>query len=268
VNLGPVDPFYSQFVIISGMTWHDLLPLAVFFVTFAASLLSGMAGGGGGFIITPFYIAIGLTPQQAIATGKFASFGLGAGAVAAFRERLLAKKGFTIFIIIIAALTGVASSFLIRSIKNEHLQLLMGVMILIMVPFLLISQRGLKSRRPGLIMQTVGSLALAMVLLLQGILSSGIGSLVSVILIIFFGSTALEANVMKRKASIALNIVVVAGLVGSGLINYRYGLFGMAGGLSGGYIGSRIALREGEAFARWALIGFMLVSGVWLVATA
>jgi len=250
------------------MTWHELLPWAVFFVTFAASLLSGISGGGGGFIITPFYIAIGLTPQQAIATGKFASFGLGAGAIAAFRDRLNTKKRFTTFLIIIAILTGLASSFLIRSIKNENLQLLMGILTLSMVPVLLIRHRGLKSRRPGIISQAFGSVALVVILLLQGILSSGIGSLVSVILILFFGTSALQANIMKRKAAIALNIIVVLGLLSSGLINYRYGLYGMAGGIIGGYIGSRIALREGEAFARWALLGFMFVSGIWLIVTA
>lgn len=227
-----------------------------------------MSGGGGGFIITPFYIAIGLTPQQAIATGKFASFGLGAGAVAAFRRRLFENKNFTLFLISISIITGVASSFLIRSVQNEHLQLLMGILTLTMVPFLLIRHRGLKRRRPGAISKFFGTIAVTLILLLQGVLSSGIGSLVSVILILFFGSTAIEANVMKRKAAIFLNVIVVAGLVGSGLINYRYGLFGMAGGIIGGYLGSRIALREGEAFARWALLAFMLVSGIWLVLTA
>ena len=48
------------------MTWHELLPYVIFLVTFVASILSGMAGGGGGFIITPFYIAVGLTPQQVV----------------------------------------------------------------------------------------------------------------------------------------------------------------------------------------------------------
>lgn len=250
------------------MSSHDLLPWAVFLVTFIASLLSGMSGGGGGFIITPFYIAIGLTPQQAIATGKFASFGLGAGAVVAFRRRLLAKKGFTLFLMGIAVATGLISSFLIRSVQNQHLQLLMGLLTLSMVPVLLIRHRGLKARQPGLTAKIFGTVALTVILLLQGILSSGIGSLVSVILILFFGTAALEANILKRKASIALNVIVVLGLLGSGLINYRYGAFGLLGSLAGGYIGSRIALREGEAFARYALLLFMVVSGVWLTATA
>jgi uncharacterized membrane protein YfcA len=106
------------------------------------------------------------------------------------------------------------------------------------------------------------------VLLLQGTFSSGIGSLVNVFLILFFGFSALEASLIKRQTSIALDVVVLAGLLGAGLINYKYGLIGMAGGITGGYIGSRFALHEGEKFARYALMLFMIVSGVWLVVTA
>jgi uncharacterized membrane protein YfcA len=45
-------------------------------------------------------------------------------------------------------------------------------------------------------------------------------------------------------------------------------LIGVAAGLSGGYIGSKFALREGEKFARYALMVFMVVSGIWLIASA
>jgi uncharacterized membrane protein YfcA len=64
------------------------------------------------------------------------------------------------------------------------------------------------------------------------------------------------------------DIIVLVGLIGAGLINVEYGLIGMAGGLAGGYIGSKFALREGEKFARYALMVFMVVSGVWLIASA
>lgn len=250
------------------MTWHELLPYVVFAVTFAASILSGMVGGGGGFIITPFYIAIGLTPQQSIATGKLGALGLDAGALAAFRGRVKTNKRFALFLVIAAVLVGLVSSYFIRNIKNQHLQLVMGIMNLVMVPFVFIKHHKLKSRRGHFILRVLSILAIIAVLLLQGIFSSGVGSLVNVFLILFFGFSALQASMIKRKASIALDVVVLAGLLGAGLINYKYGLIGMAGGLLGGFIGSRFALHEGENFARYALIVFMVASGIWLIASA
>jgi uncharacterized membrane protein YfcA len=250
------------------MTWHDLLPVAVFLVTFVASVLSGMAGGGGGYIITPFYILIGLTPQQTVATGKFARFGLTAGAVFAFKKRMLDNKRLSIFIIILAALIGLITSIVLRKINNTSLQLLMGIFILAMVPLMLQKKRGLHRHRPNRIQQAIGGVLMAITLFLQGILGGGIGSLTSVIMIVFFGTTALESNAMKRKASLVLNIAIVGSLLGSGLINYKYGLFGMAGGLLGGYVGSKQAIKRGEDFARYALLAFMVVSGIWLIISA
>jgi uncharacterized membrane protein YfcA len=250
------------------MTWHELLPYIVFAVTFIASILSGMAGGGGGFIITPFYIAIGLTPQQSIATGKLGALGLDAGAIAAFRGKIKQYRNFTFLLMLLAIIIGFLSSYFIRNIRNENLQLAMGTMNLLMIQLLFIKHHRLRSRRKHYVLRSLSVLAIVAILLLQGTFSSGIGSLVNVFLILFFGFSALEASLIKRQTSIALDVVVLAGLLGAGLINYKYGLIGMAGGITGGYIGSRFALHEGEKFARYALMLFMIVSGVWLVVTA
>jgi len=227
-----------------------------------------MAGGGGGFVITPFLIAIGLTPQQSVATGKLGALGLDAGSIAAFRRRSTKHKSLMLMLIIIAVAVGVISSYAIRHIGNQNLKLIMGVLNLTMVPLLFIKHHGLKSRRRHYLLQAIGLLIVVAVMLLQGIFSSGIGSLINVFLILFFGASALEANIIKRKESLVSDLVMVAGLVTSGLINYKYGLIGAAAGLSGGFIGSKFMLHEGERFARYALMMFMIISGVWLIATA
>jgi len=250
------------------MNWDDLLPLAVFFVALIASIMSGMTGGGGSFILTPFYILIGLTPQQAVATGKFGGFGMSLGAVAAFRERMLQNKRLSLFVMVLAAIIGVIASLLLQEINNSILQLLIGFMMLAMVPFMIFKARKVLRKNASSVEKVIGISLLALVLLLQGLLSSGVGSLISAIFIIFFGMSALEANIMKRKTSLLITGVMTLLLLGSGLINFKYGFAGMAGGLFGGYIGSRIALKKGESFARYAMLMFMTVSGVWLVATA
>jgi uncharacterized protein len=173
------------------MTWHELLPYVIFVVTFIASILSGMAGGGGGFIITPFYIAIGLTPQQSIATGKLGALGLDAGAIAAFRGKIKQYRNFTFLLMLIAIAVGVVSSYFIRNIENQNLQLVMGAMNLVMVPLLFIRHHRLKSRRKHYVLRALSVLLIVAILLLQGTFSSGIGSLVNVFLILFFGFSAL-----------------------------------------------------------------------------
>ena len=64
----------------------DILYLATFLVTLIASLLSGMAGGGGGFVLSPYWLIAGMTPAQGAATGAFMATGMSISSVAAFRK--------------------------------------------------------------------------------------------------------------------------------------------------------------------------------------
>jgi uncharacterized membrane protein YfcA len=249
------------------MTWHDLLPVAVFFVTFIASVLSGIVGGGGSFIIMPFYILVGLTPQQAVATNKFGAFGIGAGSVIAFRRRMLEDKRLSIFIIILSVITGIAGSLVLRKIDNTVLQRLIGIFMLAMVPVVL-RRTNANVAKPAKKSEVVGTIILIFLMLLDSVLSAGIGVLVSATLMLFFGKSALEANILKRKNSIVLNTVVVIALLGSGFINFTYGFFAIAGGLFGGYVGSQIAVKKGDEFVKYALLAFMALSGGWLLLTA
>lgn len=250
------------------MDWHHYLPYIVFAVTFIASVLSGMTGGGGGYVITPFLIAIGLTPQQSVATVKLWALGMDSGALAAFRRRAIKHRKLTLVLILIAIPVGAISAFAVRHLANSNLQLVMGSLNLAMIPILFVKHHELKSRKQHIALQSVGFTAVIALMLMQGVFASGVGSLINIVLIAVFGLTALEASFIKRRASLVTDIVAILGLLGIGLINIRYGLIGMAGGLFGGYIGSKFALHEGEKFARYALMIFMVVSGIWLIATA
>jgi uncharacterized membrane protein YfcA len=250
------------------MVWHDQLPFIIFAVTFIASVIAGMSGGGGGYIITPFLIAIGLTAQQAIATVKLWAFGMDTGSVAAFRGHIIKYKKLAALLVAIGAVVGLVSALAIRHLGNSNLQLTMGYLNLASVPILFIKHRKLKSHRGDVILMGLGLAAVVGLMLMQGIFASGIGSLINVILIAAFGISALEANFIKRRASIVTDVVSIAALLGAGLINYRYGLIGAVAGFSGGFIGSKLAIKSGEKFARYALIVFMLVSGIWLITSA
>jgi uncharacterized membrane protein YfcA len=248
--------------------WHGLLPYVVFAVTFVSSILSGMTGGGGGYVITPFLIAIGLTPQQSVATIKIWALGMDSGSITAYRSRRTKNKSLALAMIAISVPVALATVFILRRLPNENLQLAMGWLNLLMIPILFIKHHEVTSRRRHEILQAVGFILIISLMLLQGIFASGVGSLINVVLIAVFGVSVLETNLIKRKASLVTDIIVIAGLAGSGLINFKLGLIGAAGGLLGGYIGSKFSLHEGERFARYALMVFMVVSGVWLIVTA
>ncbi len=67
----------------------DILIPVTFIVAFLSSIISGMSGGGGGFIMTPYYLLIGLSPQQIVAGASVASLGLGSSSLIAMRGKQL-----------------------------------------------------------------------------------------------------------------------------------------------------------------------------------
>lgn len=250
------------------MVWHDAPPFFVFMLTFVASILSGMTGGGGGYVVTPLFIALGLTPQQSIATAKLWALGIDSGSIAAFRKRKTSHKKLAMWLIVVAIPVALVTVLAIRNLKNDNLQLAMGVLNILMIPILFIKHHKLKSHRRDMMLRGFGFAMIIGLMLLQGIFASGVGSLINVVLIAIYGVSALETNFIKRRASLVTDIIVLAGLFGTGLIHTEYGFIGLAGGLAGGFVGARFALHEGEKFARYALMVFMLVSGIWLAVTA
>jgi uncharacterized membrane protein YfcA len=195
---------------------------AVFAFVFLASIFSGMAGGGGGMITIPFLIALGLSPQQAIATNKFIGFGVA-----------------------------------------------IGIIMLALIPVVLSEKNGLRQIQTSKMRKIIGGIFIAVVFLFQGLFSSGIGSLNNIVLMSFFGLPALTANAVRRVSTMALNTFIIITLIATtNFIIAKYAVAGISAGLIGSYIGSRMALKRGEKFAKYALALFMLVSGIILLLTA
>ncbi len=241
----------------------------VFWLTLGASVFSGMAGGGGGFIVLPILIALGLSPQQAVATNKLSAFGLGFGSIAAFKKKSFSNPRLLAFFVGLAALVSLFVPHIFRQLSGKTFQLLLAIIILALIPLVISERSGLEQKATSTTKKAIGTLLIIIVLFLQGLFSGGMGSLNNVLLISFFGLSALQANAMRRVVTLALNAFIVIALVATThFIIYKLALAGMAGSFIGGYLGSRVAIQKGEKFAKYALATFMLVSGIWLLASA
>jgi len=250
------------------MEVHAWQIIAVFFLTFGASIFSGMAGGGGGFIVLPILIAMGLSPQQAVATNKLSAFGIGFGSVAAFKRKSFANPRLLAFLVALAALISLFVPHIFRQLSGKSFQIILAIIILALIPLVMSEKSGLAQKSASLPRKAIGTALISVVLFLQGLFSGGLGSLNNVLLISFFGLSTLQANAMRRVVTLALNtFIVVALILTTHFIVYKLALTGMAGSFIGGYIGSRVAIEKGEKFAKFALSAFMLVSGIWLLVT-
>lgn len=241
----------------------------VFAVVLLSGILSGMSGGGGGMIIVPFLIAIGLSPQQAIATTKFCGIGFSFGGIAAFKKKSFKRPVLLAYLIILAVAISLVVPALFKTLSGNLFQIAIGLLMIALVPVTLDGKQGMRTRRTKGVQKFYGALLLVLTFLLQGIFSSGVGILNNLVLMSSFGMKALDANAIQRVSALFLNgfIVITLALTTSFII-WQYAIVGIVASFIGGYIGSKIAIRRGEKFAKVALATFMLIAGVLLLIDA
>ncbi len=67
----------------------EFIHLATFLVALLSCFLSGLAGGGGSYITSPYWLLIGMSPAESGTTGNFMGIGLGAKARSLHFETLI-----------------------------------------------------------------------------------------------------------------------------------------------------------------------------------
>jgi hypothetical protein len=237
-------------------------------IQFITAVLSGASGGGGGLIIAPFMVLLGLSPASAIATAKFGGFGLAIGTSSRFYgEKITAKRTIIIFSIL-GGIGAIAGSLLLVGLSNQQelLQRAMGLVILFVgIPLLYARNLGLESKVRSKSIKLIGLILLTISVMFQAALGSGVGVVQMTIFMWFFGMTALVASATRRAMQLTVASISLIVFIAAGLVDYRFGLvsFGMA--LIGGYIGANIAIKKGNKFVVNILSVTSAILAVYLI---
>ncbi len=234
-------------------------------VAFVLSILSGAAGAGGGFIMTPMLILFGLTPAQAVATGKLSGLTISLGSLHGMRKHKVKNKRLIYIVMAMALIVGLLTPSIIVNLDSELYKKLLGVVLLFMIPILLLHKPKPDHHVISTPVKIAGFVLLVVSLVLQAIFSGGLGTLVNIVLIAMLGLTPLDANVTKRYSQVLLNAVIVIAVSRSGLIQWNVALWGVITSLAGSVIGSRIAMKKGDEFVKRLLIIFVLIAALELL---
>lgn len=244
----------------------ETLCLATFVMALVSSIISGISGGGGGFIMTPYFLLIGLTPQQNIAIGSVMSLGLSGGSLVAMRGRGLmpGRRSMWPLAVITVGVT-IPGILLLPRIDSVVVETAVGLLLIAASPTLFINkhslQPGLRSTRSIY----AGYALYGLLLFGNAMFASGLAALLFLPLMFLLGLPALQANAAKRVLGLVQAVLVFAILAPLGAIVWSHALAGLAGAWIGAHIGTRIAIKKGDRWIRFGLAGVMVVSGLILV---
>jgi uncharacterized membrane protein YfcA len=238
-----------------------------FVVSFLASLISGMGGGGGGFVMIPYYLFIGLPPANALATGKLGGIGVAVGAMAAFRGKGLVNKKLVWPFMAITFVCSLISAWLIPRIDASVFENLIGIALIVLVPTLFIKKASFQPGHRSKPYLVAGWILFTVFSFLQTLVGTGMGSLLVLILMFLFGLGALESNATKRVSQSVQAFMLFILLAIQGLVWWAHGIAALVAAVIGSHIGSHIAIKKGDRFVKIMLAVVMLTSGIALLAS-
>ncbi len=239
--------------------------ITTFFVTLAACFLSGIAGGGAGYIMAPYWLIIGMNPAQSATTGGFAATGMGISSLWAFRQadHYPKDKKLTIWLTIITIITSTLGALVLTRIDTDSFKNILAIITLLSIPLLFIDRRKIKLSKGH---QRIGIVLLILLFFANSVItSSAFSVLIAVGLSQLFNLTIIETTALRRLIGLAQSTIIFSILAWQGNFIVFHSIAGILGASLGCYIGTRFAIKKGEEFAKYALAVGALVGAVVLI---
>lgn len=241
----------------------------IFVLSLVANIFSALSGGGAGLIQLPVLIFLGLPFGVAVATHKVATVALGIGATARHLKESHIERKFALFIVV-TGLPGVilGASFILQ-VPDRMAEIALGVLTLSLSTYSFFSPELGQSYHPahrnsrGYLL---GGLALFVIGILNGSLTSGTGLFVTLWLVRWFG--------LDYKRAVTYTLILV-GLFWNGAGAITLGILGeihwlwipalLLGSVIGGYVGAHLAIVKGNKLIKRSFEVVTLLVGLKLV---
>ncbi len=235
----------------------DFAELSILMVAaFAAGFVDAVAGGGG-VIVFPAFLFLGLPVADIVGTNKLVStLGTSVASWTYF------KKGKVSSEIVRAALPwsvvgALAGAMLIVCLPNEFLRPVVSVLIIAVALYCFFRPNlGAESSYAGLTKRSItilraGAFALAAY---DGFFGPGTGIFLTFLFIHSFKLDFLRASGNTKILNLTSNVVSLLYFLTQGNIRYDLGIPMAAANILGGYIGAHTAISKGNSFVKWLYI--------------
>ena len=223
----------------------------MFLVALVAGAIDAVAGGGG-LIVMPAFLLVGVPPLTALGTNRLqACIGELTSLVVYHRNGLLINMGFmrgAIFTGGGAIIGSIVASLMTTDALNLFLPVLMGCIL----TYTIFSKR----IRDNIVHQQVLSLPLFMSSMgvalgfYNGFFGPGTGSLWLIAFVTLLGSTLREASIYSKPLNFVSNLISLIFFVAVGEVSFALGGIMAMGQIIGATFGSRLVISNGERIVR------------------
>jgi len=248
-----------------------LIPLLLALVAAALGGAINSIAGGGTLLTFPAIVALGVPPLVANATSTVALWPGTLGSLWGYRHEVADSRAWLIRFTLPSLLGGILGAWLLLHTGAERFArivpfLVLAATILFMVQAPLM--RRLRGRQEAHPAAAPAGFFLAWqfgVGVYGGYFGAGIGILMLAVLGLMGLTNIHQMNGLKNWGGLCINLVAAAMFAASGIVDWPLALAMACGGLIGGYAGSRMAQRVGQAAVRKAVVLIGFGSFAWLL---
>lgn len=230
------------------------LSAEILILLFSVALLAGWVdaiAGGGGLIVLPTLMLVGLSPVQALATNKCQGFvGTLTATLTLLVRRQLPVKGLPILMLWTAIGAGLGT-WLIQRIDTEWLSWAVPVLLMsVAVYFLMVPRLGETEQKPLISERLWSRTAVPLIGFYDGFFGPGTGSFFAASGVILRGRKLVQATVTAKPLNFTSNIVSLVLFAFGGQVVWLVGGVMMLGQILGAYLGARSIFWGGARLIR------------------
>jgi len=236
--------------------YYYLIILGLTFVAFFAGFIDSVAGGGG-LLMAPALLLVGISPQYALGTNKFiAIFGTSTAVINFARKGKIIWKIAVIGLIaaMIGSVIGTKTILLFdeETVAKIILTLLPLTAVIVFIPKKTIKSEisEFKNREIYLITPII-SLVLGFY---DGFFGPGTGTFLVLLFYAFLGINLVNASAITKVINLSSGIGSFITFAFAGKILYAVGIPLIIGNILGAFIGSKLAMTKGQGFIKYMII--------------
>lgn len=233
--------------------WEYLLLAAL---SLLAAIIDSSVGSGG-LIRLPTLLALGLPPHLALGTNKFAATGASSVASVTYWQSDALDRPKAVVGFVLSFLGSILGVLVVTRVDASTLETLVPWVIGTLLLLTLLRPKLGLTHEPKRWTRARWVLLLGFALTMgfyDGFLGPGVGSMLIMGFMLFFGFGTRNAAAHARILNFASNLAAFLLFAAKGLVDWQVGAVMIVASLVGGRIGARITLRVSPQPLRWALI--------------
>lgn len=245
----------------------DLLTAFILIVSGMLCAIVNVIGGGGSLLVIPVLLMLGLPAEIANGTNRVAIFFQDSSSLLGFSKKkdLPMREGVYLAIpIVLGAIAGawLSAIFMSETLLNIIVLVLVVAMLLLMLykPEKWLNTNNLSSKYKMTITDFILFLAIGFY---GGFIQVSFTYLVMVVLVLRVGNSMVQSDALKIFLNLLITIITLGIFMYHGQINWLYGICMGIGGVIGGFIGTRFAIRWKPSLVRILMITLLLLAGAY-----